>query len=228
MIGNVVNDQYMVETISKVDPFDKSSIMNIALIGEEIIPGIKGHILRTAYYTQLIVNKLYSLKMYPEIVTEDYKEMLPLAVALHDVGKLKISSAILDSRKKLDSYEFEEMKKHITYGDGIIRTAFDKSNNKEFMRLVNEVVLYHHEKWDGSGYLAGLKGDDIPLSARIAAIADVFDALTSKRTYKDAFPYEFSIDYIKKEKGKHFDPKLLDIFLCEDIQKKIVKVLSPQ
>ena len=226
MTGIEINDQYIIETIRKVDPFDKSSIMNIALTGEKVIPGIKGHILRTAYYTQLLVRELYSLNMYRDVITEEYKEMLPLAVALHDLGKLKINPEILESRRKLDAYEFEEMKKHITYGDEIVKTAIKKANNPTFLKLAEEVVLYHHEKWDGSGYLAGLKGEDIPLSARIAAIADVFDALLSKRTYKDAFPYDCSIEYIKKEKGKHFDPKILNVFLSENIQKKIKTVLD--
>lgn len=219
-------DYVIVDSIRSVNPFDKSSVMEIALKGDKRIPGIKSHILRTAYYTKLIVRELYSLNMYPDIISEEYRDFLPIAAALHDIGKLKIPLEILDDRRKLDHYEFEEMKKHITYGAEYIDAALKGSKYKRFLELTKNVILYHHEKWDGTGYLAGLKGKDIPLEARIVAVADVFDALTSKRSYKEAFTYEYSIEYIKKKKRKHFDPDILGIFLKDSVQDKVKMVLS--
>jgi len=182
-------DNVVVDSIRGINPFDKSSVMEIALKGDKRIPGIKSHILRTAYYTQLIVRELHSLNMYPDIINEEYKVFLPIAAAIHDIGKLKIPLEVLDDRRKLDPHEFEEMKKHITYGAEYIDAALKGSEYKKFLELTKNVILYHHEKWDGIGYLAGLKGKDIPLEARIVALADVFAALTSKRSYKEAFTY---------------------------------------
>ena len=135
---------------------------------------------------------------------------------LHDVGKIGISDTILLKPVKLTDDEFEVMKQHVRFGEEIIINSEQLNDGKN-------IVLYHHEKYDGSGYLKGLKGEEIPLNARIFAIADVFDALTSKRPYKEPFTYEKSKEIMHKDSGTHFDPKLIILFfeIVHDLYKRI-------
>lgn len=125
---------------------------------------------------------------------------------LHDIGKIVIPDSILLKPEKLTEEEWEIMKKHPVY-------AYQILSRIEYLRPAIDVPYCHHEKWDGSGYPRGLKGEEIPLSARIFAVADVFDALTSNRPYRKAWSRESALEYIKKESGKHFDPKIVEIFL---------------
>ena len=136
---------------------------------------------------------------------------------LHDVGKIAIKDSILLKPSKLCEVEFEEMKQHVRYGVEII-------DELEWLGNARDVVRYHHERYDGSGYLEGLKGQEIPVNAMIFAIADVFDALTSKRPYKEPYSYEKSIEIMKNERGKHFNPEILDAFL--EISKKLYNEIS--
>jgi len=126
---------------------------------------------------------------------------------IHDVGKIAIRDSILLKPGRLDADEFAEMKTHVSHGGDIVRQT-------EWLADAAEVVKYHHEKFDGSGYLTGLGGEDIPVIARIFAIADVFDALTSARPYKQPLSLERSVEILLEGRGTHFDPKLLDAFLA--------------
>ena len=133
---------------------------------------------------------------------------------LHDIGKIQVPDLILNKPGKLSEDEFEAMKAHTTAGADMIRHAMDMVSEsdsgylKEAMNLAN----FHHEKWDGIGYPRGLKGEEIPLSARIMAVADVFDALVSKRSYKDGFPFEKAMAIIEEGAGSHFDPRIVGAF----------------
>jgi HD-GYP domain-containing protein (c-di-GMP phosphodiesterase class II) len=134
---------------------------------------------------------------------------------LHDVGKIGVRDNILLKPGRLDTREFEVMKSHVSHGLDIV-------NRSEWLDDANQVVAYHHEKFDGSGYFAGLKGEEIPLIARIFAIADVFDALTSRRPYKDPVSFQETMEILENEKGCHFDPQLVDTFaeLAEDLYQQ--------
>jgi len=132
---------------------------------------------------------------------------------LHDIGKVAISDNILLKPGKLTKEEFEEMKKHTTIGEQTIKAAQERLEDPGLLDVAREIAGGHHEKWDGSGYPRGLKGKEIPLSARMMAIADVYDALISKRPYKEPFPYDEVFDIIKKGSGTHFDPELVDVFI---------------
>jgi putative two-component system response regulator len=136
---------------------------------------------------------------------------------MHDVGKIGIPDSILIKPGKLTKEEFEIMKTHSIIGGNLL--AYSKS---EIIQVAEEIAISHHEKWNGKGYPQGLAGVKIPLVGRIVGLADVFDALTSKRPYKDPFPVEKAIDIIKKERGEHFDPHIVDVFL-ENIDK-ILKI----
>ena len=150
-------------------------------------------------------------------------EIIRNASPMHDVGKMGIPDAILLKPDKLDPVEWEIMKRHTILGGKIL-----DGSSSELLQVGDTIALSHHEKWDGSGYPKGLSGESIPLMGRIVAIADVFDALTSKRPYKDAFPNEKALQIMKEGKGKHFDPALLDVFLenlgeIENIQSQCLE-----
>jgi len=135
-------------------------------------------------------------------------ELILLASPMHDIGKIGIPDNILLKPGKFEPAEWEIMKTHTTIGGKLL-----EGDDSDLMRMAREIALSHHEKWDGSGYPAGLTGEDIPLSGRIAALADVYDALTSQRPYKKAWPVEDAVNLIKENRGKHFDPSLVDVFL---------------
>jgi putative two-component system response regulator len=144
-------------------------------------------------------------------------ELLEMAAALHDTGKIGIPDSILKKPGKLTNEVWEIMKTHSTIGYNILK----KTDSKLFL-MAAEIAHYHHEKWNGSGYPKGLKKKEIPESARIVAIADVFDAITMKRSYKKAYPVDFAFNEIKKDRGTHFDPELVDVFF--KIEKEIRKI----
>lgn len=137
-----------------------------------------------------------------------WSENLLNAAPMHDVGKIGIPDAILQKPGKLDAEEWEIMKRHAIIGAEIIG-----EDGSELLRMARAIALCHHEKWDGTGYPNGLKGDSIPVEARIVAIADVFDALTSERPYKPAWPVDRAVQHIESQRGAHFDPNLVDVFL---------------
>ncbi len=159
------------------------------------------HILRMSNYSAAIARKL-GLK-------EKVVEGILYAAPMHDVGKIGIPDRILLKPGKLDKDEWEIMKLHTQWGSSIL-----DGKSEGFLKLAEVIAVNHHEKWDGSGYPNGLKGKEIPLIARIVAVADVFDALTSKRPYKEPFSNEKSFAIIKAESGSHFDPKVVDAFLA--------------
>ncbi len=170
------------------------------------------HLERIREYTRVLATALSRLPRYSDYITPDYIEDLCLSSVLHDVGKVGIEDALLLKPGRLDHAEFEKMKLHATLGGEALRAVDQEIKRESFLTIGKEVAFYHHERWDGAGYPAGKKGEQIPLSARIVAVADVYDALTSRRTYKEALPHEEAIKVILSEKGTHFDPDIVDVF----------------
>ena len=170
------------------------------------------HIQRTQHYVKILCEHLSKLPKYKETLSDEFINLLFKTAPLHDIGKVAIKDNILLKPGKLTDEEFEIMKKHATFGEEIISRIIEKNGKTEFLIYAKEIAGGHHEKWDGSGYPRGLKGEDIPLSARIMAIADVYDALISKRIYKNTFTHEDACKIIFEGKGKHFDPELIEIF----------------
>ena len=150
-------------------------------------------------------------------MSEAEAEMLLNASPMHDIGKIGIPDSILLKPGKLDADEWEKMKTHSTIGAQIL-----SGHSSELMQMARTIALTHHEKWDGSGYPKGISGEDIPLVGRIVALADVFDALTSERPYKKAWPVEEAVAFIKENSGKHFDPTLAELFIAN--MDKIIPV----
>lgn len=175
------------------------------------------HIKRTQNYVRVLARELRLRGGYP-VLTDRYIDLLYYASPLHDVGKVGIPDRILFKKGTLTREEFAVMKEHVRRGWQIIGTILDLDADNGFLRLAAEIAATHHEKWDGSGYPRGLSGEDIPLSGRIMALADVYDALTSVRHYKPAFPHEQARAIILENRGKHFDPAVVDAFLASEAE----------
>ena len=171
------------------------------------------HIERTSAYCKIIAEKACEAGIYRSIIDDDYPENLAKASPLHDIGKVGIPDAILLKPGRLTGEEFDIMKTHVTIGYETLASVEKSYPGNAFLRLGMEIAKDHQEKWDGSGYAGGLSGEDIPLSARIMALSDVYDALRSKRVYKEGFPHQKAADIIAEGRGSHFDPALVDVFL---------------
>ena len=172
-----------------------------------------GHIKRTAKYVESIAKELKRQNQYRDILTDKYVQDLIVAAPLHDIGKIHIPDAVLNKPGKLTEEEFAIMKTHTTEGEKLLIRAKEELGESGYLNMAIEMAAYHHEWWDGKGYPYGISGEKIPLCARIMAVADVFDALTSKRCYKSAMPLEKAYAIIKEESGTHFDPAVVDAFI---------------
>jgi putative two-component system response regulator len=173
------------------------------------------HIRRTQNYVRVLASRLSANPRFTKELSEDVITLLFKSVPLHDVGKVAIPDAILHKPGKLTNEEWIIMKRHTEYGrNALIQAESDSDKAVDFLSYAREIAYGHHEKWDGSGYPQGLSGESIPLSARIMAVADVYDALISKRVYKPAFPHDKAISMIIEGRATHFDPAIIDV-LCD-------------
>ena len=173
------------------------------------------HIIRMSQYSQLLGLAVG--------MSDGEANLLLNASPMHDIGKIGIPDQILLKQGKLTPEEWEIMKTHPTIGAEIM-----SGHHSDLMQIAREIALYHHEKWDGSGYPHGLAGEEIPLMGRIVAVADVFDALTTARPYKKAWKVEEAVDYIKQNKGSHFDPRLVDLFLDNIADVMAIRAKYPE
>ncbi|MGB3366121.1 MAG: HD domain-containing phosphohydrolase [Acidaminobacteraceae bacterium] len=180
------------------------------------------HVLRTQSFVKLIGEYLKKHKIYSEFEIPGYLESLYKAAPLHDIGKVAIRDNILLKAGSYTFEEYEEMKKHSLYGRDMLLKVIIEYKNNEILEVASRIAAGHHEKWDGSGYPYGKIGYEIPLEARIMAVADVFDALTTKRVYKEEFPYEKAIKIIVDGKGVHFDPVLVEVFI--ELEKEMCDI----
>ncbi len=171
------------------------------------------HIQKTAAYVRIILRGLKRKGYYVDQLTPQYMEYVEKSAPLHDVGKIRIADAVLNKPGKLTPEEYEIMKTHASIGKEIIDKAITTVEGENYLREACNMAAYHHERWDGKGYPEGLKGEEIPLSARIMAVADVFDALCSRRVYKPPFLLEEALKIIEEGKGTQFDPKIVEVFL---------------
>ena len=171
------------------------------------------HVQKTAAYVNIIVEGLNRKNYYPEIITPKFMSDVVRSAPLHDVGKIKIPDRILNKPGKFTDEEYEIMKTHTTAGKQIMDSVISTVEGENYLMEARNMAAYHHERWDGKGYPENLSGEDIPLSARIMAVADVFDALSSPRVYKPAYSLEKSLEIIQEGSGSHFDPKCVEVFL---------------
>ncbi len=200
------------------------SIETIANMVESYDDETGTHVKRIESYTAAMINKLAEIEEFDE----EFIQALPFASVLHDIGKLIIPKDILTKPEKLTVAEFDIIKTHSLLGGEVLKKAnltFRKNFNKDsYLKIASDIAMYHHEKWDGTGYPAGLSGNDIPISARIVSIADVYDAIRSKRVYKEGFTHEEAVKIIVKEGSKSFDPKLINVFV--GIHEKFRKIFD--
>lgn len=171
------------------------------------------HISRTSRYVKLIAEHAKEEGVYDDVIDDKFIELLTTLAPLHDIGKIVVSDTILKKPGKLTKEEYEQMKEHAAMGGKVVREVLNGITDESYLSFASDIAMYHHERWDGTGYPKGLKGEEIPLSARIMSIADVFDALISKRCYKEAIPMDEALEIMKEKSGNHFDPKLIEVFL---------------
>ena len=222
--------RYIHESREKNDVINRmqeSLIITMADLVEDRDENTGDHIKKTAAYTQIIMEQLRKEGHYTDQLTDDYMKDVVRSAPLHDIGKIKIPDAILNKPGKLDEDEFNKMKMHTVYGGEIIEHTRAAAGEISYLGVAKDLATYHHERWDGRGYPSGLKGEEIPLSARIMAVADVFDALVSKRCYKEGFSFEKSMGIIREESGTHFDPLVAGAFLnAGDRVKEVMNAFS--
>ncbi|MCM1266588.1 MAG: response regulator [Bacteroidales bacterium] len=206
--------QKITEDAMRLGRIQDSVIVGMANLIESRDGSTGKHVKNTQTYVRMIANELLSRGLFPEELNASYIEDLCKAAPLHDVGKIKVPDAILQKPGKLTPEEFETMKLHTTHSRKIIQTIIGDIEDEHYVRLVGDIALYHHERWDGTGYPAGLTGNNIPLSARIMSVADVFDALYEERCYKPPIrPIERIMQIMSEGRGTQFDPVIIDVFV---------------
>lgn len=230
-------EQLVSEKTYELQVTQETAIESLAILAEYHDIDTGAHLTRIRSYTEIIATTLLKDSPYSKYLhgegKEAYVKELVLASTLHDIGKTAISKEILCKPAKLTKEEFEEVKHHtliawdaLNRGNQIFVERFGKDS---YLALAGNIAFYHHERWDGSGYPTRLKGEAIPLSARIVALADVYDALRSKRPYKDSWPHGEAVELILSESGKHFDPVVIDAFLHnEEIFRQISSNEPPE
>jgi len=217
------NTNLMVEAIrARTDEIHRTrdaTILGLATLAETRDNETGAHILRTQFYVKALAEHMAQHPKYAGQLTPETIELIHKSAPLHDIGKVGIPDAILLKPDRLTDEEFSIMKTHPELGGEAIRTAERRfGEGSSFLRHARDIVETHHEKWDGSGYPKGLKGEKIPLSGRLMALADVYDALISERVYKPAFPHEAAKKIITTDSGTHFDPDVVEAFLAVEAQ----------
>ena len=217
VLGIYINQQN--PTMKELGQYHSEMVMSFSTLVEQRDGNTGGHIRRTSMYVELLARELRNRGFYEDILTNDYIKTLTQAAPMHDIGKIAVPDIILQKPGRLNEEEYEIMKKHAKRGGEIILDTFGRLDDKAYVEMAYQVATYHHEKLNGGGYPDGLKGEEIPLCARIMAVADVFDALSEKRCYKDAFSLDECFEIIRDGHGKEFDPDIVDVFW--DMKEKV-------
>ena len=198
----------------EVAAIQEVTILAMASLAETRDSDTGNHIRRTQHYVQALARHLRTHRRFSALLTDHYVHMLFRSAPLHDIGKVGIPDRILLKPGRLDAGEFEIMKTHSALGYEAIEHAEQQLGMQvEFLSVAKDIALSHHEKWDGSGYPQGLVGDAIPVSARLMAVADVYDALISRRVYKEGMPHAKAAAIVIEGRGSHFDPDMVDAFV---------------
>ena len=205
--------KYIEHYTEAVTQMQRGLIITMADLVENRDSDTGAHIQKTAAYVRIILEGLKKKGYYYEKLTDKYISDVEMSAPLHDVGKIHISDTVLNKKGKLTEEEYEIMKTHTTAGRKIMERAISTVQGESYLKEARNMAAYHHEKWDGSGYPEGLHGEVIPLSARVMAVADVFDALVSRRVYKPPMTLERALEILKNDSGTHFDPKCVEAFI---------------
>jgi len=200
-----------------------ATIVGLAKLAEYRDEATGAHLERIREYARIIAKELANKSEYKGYITPDYIDDIYSSSILHDIGKVGVPDSVLLKPGKLTKEEFEVIKRHSSLGGDALKAVESQIEGKSFLTLGKEIAYFHHEKWDGTGYPKGLKGEEIPLSARIVALADVYDALTSKRIYKDAYTHDKAKEIIVSDSGKHFAPDVVEAFLLHEQEFKRIR-----
>ena len=212
---NVYLEQEVAKRTRELAAIQDVTILAMASLAETRDNDTGNHIRRTQHYLKLLADHLKPHPRFGHFLTEHTISMLFKSAPLHDIGKVGIPDRILLKPGRFEPHEFEIMKTHCKLGRDAIQHAEDQLGLEvEFLKFAKEIAYGHQEKWDGSGYPEGLAGDAIPISARLMAVADVYDALISRRVYKEGMPHEKAVGIIQEGRGTHFDPDVTDAFLA--------------
>lgn len=222
---NLFLEQEVRRRTQEVTQVQDVTIMVLASLAETRDSDTGNHIRRTQYYVRVLAEKLRDEPQYKQLLTDEYIDILFKSAPLHDIGKVGIPDRILLKPGPFDDDEFEIMKRHTLLGRNAIEHAEAQLGIEvDFLKVAKEIAYSHQEKWDGTGYPEGLKGEDIPLCARLMALADVYDALICRRVYKEPMTHEEAVDIIKQGSGTHFDPTLVKNF--EQIQREFIDIAA--
>lgn len=217
LVGVYMNQEDPV--MNEVDRYHGEMVMGFATLVENKDGSTGGHIKRTTAYVKLLAEELRHRGYYRDILTRDYIKNLCQAAPMHDIGKIAVPDVVLQKPGKLTDEEFDIIKQHAVNGGRIIQDTFGHLEDDLYTKMAYQVATHHHEKWNGRGYPEGLKRRAIPLCARIMAVADVFDAISEKRCYRDAMPLDKCFQIIEEGSGQDFDPIIVEVFL--DIRDKV-------
>ncbi len=203
----------LIESLIRIQRVQSSAIFALAVLAESRDEETGRHLNRIQAYTEVLCRRLRHIPKYADTMTDQFVEDLVQASVLHDIGKVAIPDSVLFSQEVFSAADYETMKQHpVTGGKALEDAARQTGEGRSLLSIGMDVAYFHHERWDGAGYPFGRKGEEIPLSARIVSIADVYDALTSKRRYKRSFTHEESLALIVEGSGTQFDPALVDAF----------------
>ena len=228
-LSNIGNIQLLNEKIQELSEVQSVMIESLSTLAEYRDPETGNHIKRTQNYVKALAIYLKKNRKFENFLSDENIELIYLSVPLHDIGKVGIKDDILLKPGKLTEDEFTQMKMHTTFGHETLKNAERKLKNNSFLRLADDVAYTHQEKWNGTGYPRGLKGEEIPIIGRLMAVADVYDALVSKRVYKRAMSHEEARVIILEGKGIHFDPDIVDAFIAiEETFRNIALIYSDE
>lgn len=215
---------HQINDMARIKELNKDMVLGFANLVESRDESTGGHVKRTSRYVELLARELEKRGIYKDIVNAEFITNLVSAAPMHDIGKMSIPDHILQKPGKLTDEEYAIMKTHAENGGRIIKQTFSHIGDDNYRQMVYEVARYHHEKWNGKGYPEGRSKQEIPLAARIMAVADVFDAVSQKRCYREAIPVEECFNIIEKGSGSDFEPQLVDAFL--GMKDKILRAMD--
>ena len=221
---NIIWEEKVRERTQLIERTNSAAIYCLAALAETRDPETGEHIKRTQEYIRELAFELRENGKYKNILTDEYIDLLYKSAPLHDIGKVGVRDNILLKPGKLTDEEFEEMKKHTIYGGESLMVGIKELGEESFLTLAKEIALTHHEKWDGSGYPRGLSKQQIPISGRLMALSDVYDALISKRVYKGALTHNDAKNIILDNSGTHFDPDIVDAFVKREA--KFIEIME--
>jgi len=199
--------------LKKLNRFNTEMVTSFATLVENRDDSTGGHIKRTGEYVAIILNEMKKSGLYKQVLTADYRKNMIMAAPMHDIGKIAIPDSILQKPGPLTPEEFETMKEHSKIGGELVKETFANLGDEDYLKITYEVARFHHEKWNGKGYPDGLQREEIPLHARVMAIADVFDAVSADRCYRPALPLDKCFSIIEEGAGTDFDPQLVSLFM---------------